>query len=297
MIILHYLFYYLVLIPISLLPFPVLYFLSDMLYVILYKLAGYRKKVVLNNIRKSFPSKSAHYHESVASGFYHHLCDLVVESIKIFTISEKQVMARMSCKNPEVMNRFWEEGRHVVISGGHYNNWELFAVAVHQFIRHHPVGIYKPLTNKFFDRKMQETRGKFGLEMLATSKVKQYFESGMTSPAAVIFGIDQSPSKAASSYWMKFLEQDTAVSFGAEKYAKDYQCPVVFGRLKKLKRGHYELEFELITEHPETEAYGFITEKGTRLLEQDIREAPEFWLWSHRRWKKKKPEVVDVNPA
>jgi len=280
--------YYCILIPVSLLPFRVLYFLSDVMYVIMYRILGYRKKVVYNNIRNSFPHETREYHFRIMNEFYHHLCDLVVESIKVFTISEQAVLERMICRNPEVFNRYFEENRSVIIAGGHFNNWELFAVAVHRFIRHRPVGIYQPLTSKFFDRKMRETRGKFGLEMLSTKKVKQFFEDEKSSLTATIFAIDQSPGSGKNSYWLNFLNQETAVSFGMEKYAAEYNYPVIFGRLNKLKRGHYELEFEELSSDPASLPYGHLTEKATTILEADILKAPQYWLWSHRRWKKKR---------
>ena len=292
MIIFIYILYYGVLIPLSLLPFGVLYGLSDFLYIVLYRLIGYRKKVVMQNIRNSFPHKSPVEHDQLAHAFFHHLCDLVVESIKIFTISEEEVLRRMTCKNPQLINRYYEQGKSVVLAGGHYNNWELFAVAVHKFIKHQPVGIYKPLSSRFFDRKMQETRGKFGLRMISTKIVKSYFEESKNSLTATIFAIDQSPGSAKTCYWMTFLNQETAVSFGAEKYAVEYDYPVLFGRLNKRKRGFYELEFEEITHHPAGTAYGFITETGTHMLEKDILKEPAYWLWSHRRWKKKREPIA-----
>jgi KDO2-lipid IV(A) lauroyltransferase len=292
MIIFSFLLYYLILIPFSLLPFGVMYALSDFLYLVLYRISGYRKKVVLQNIQRSFPQKSREEHQRIMDLFYHHLCDLVVESVKIFTISEKQVLKRMTCRNPEVLNRYFDQNKSVILAGGHYNNWELFAVAVHKFIRHKPVGIYKPLSSAFFNRKMLETRGKFGLEMLSTKDVRSFFEERSKELTATIFAIDQSPGKAKSAYWMTFLNQETAVLFGMEKYAVEYNLPVIFGRLKKLKRGHYELEFEEITTDPAQMAYGKLTEKATKMIEADIIHAPEFWLWSHKRWKKKREEAA-----
>lgn len=273
------------------LPFPVMYLLSDFLYLVIYRLAGYRKKVVMQNISRSFPQKSKTEQQQIMDAFYSHLCDLVVESIKIFSISEKQVLQRMTCRNPELMNKYFDRNKSVILAGGHYNNWELFAVAVHKFISHKPVGIYKPLSNLFFDEKMRQTRGKFGLEMLSTRDVKSFFETRSGELTATIFAIDQSPGNAKSAYWMNFLNQDTAVLFGMEKYAVEYNLPVLFGRLNKLKRGHYELEFEEITAAPAEMPYGWITEKATSMIEADIILAPEFWLWSHKRWKKKREDA------
>ncbi|MES2395371.1 MAG: lysophospholipid acyltransferase family protein [Bacteroidota bacterium] len=290
MIVFNALLYYLVIIPVSLLPFPLLYALSDGLYILFYYMLGYRKKVVLQNIRNSFPDKTEKEHIEICKKFYRHFCDLVVESLKTFTISEKEVLKRVICTNPEVIDKYFDQKRSVIIAGGHYNNWELFAVAVDALIKHKTVGIYKPLSNKYFDGKMRGTRSKYGLEMISTKEVKPFFDKHINVLTATIFGTDQSPSNPNNAYWMKFLNQDTGVLFGAEKFAKEYNYPVVYGRLNKLKRGHYSLDFTDVTETPTETAYGEITEKITLLLEKDIEAIPQYWLWTHRRWKHKRPE-------
>ncbi|MES2139792.1 MAG: lysophospholipid acyltransferase family protein [Bacteroidota bacterium] len=290
MIVFNALLYYLVIIPISLLPFPLLYALSDGLYILFYFMLGYRKKVVLQNIRNSFPDKTEKEHIEICKKFYRHFCDLVVESLKTFTISEKEVLKRVICINPELIDKYFDQKRSVIIAGGHYNNWEIFAVAVDALIKHKTVGIYKPLSNKYFDDKMRSTRGKYGLEMISTKDVKTFFDTHINVLTATIFGTDQSPSNPNNAYWMKFLNQDTGVLFGAEKFAKEYNYPVVYGRLNKLKRGHYSLDFTDVTDTPKETAYGEITEKITLLLEKDIQAIPQYWLWTHRRWKHKRPE-------
>jgi KDO2-lipid IV(A) lauroyltransferase len=290
MIVFNALLYYLVIIPVSLLPFPLLYALSDGLYILFYYMLGYRKKVVLQNIRNSFPDKTEKEHIEICKKFYRHFCDLVVESLKTFTISEKEVLKRVIFTNPEVIDKYFDQKRSVIIAGGHYNNWELFAVAVDALIKHKTVGIYKPLSNKYFDGKMRGTRSKYGLEMISTKEVKPFFDTHINVLTATIFGIDQSPSNPNNAYWMKFLNQDTGVLFGSEKFAKEYNYPVVYGRINKLKRGHYSLDFTVVTDTPTETAYGEITEKITLLLEKDIEAIPQYWLWTHRRWKHKRPE-------
>lgn len=292
MIVLNVLLYYLVIIPISLLPFPILYLLSDFLYVLFYYVVGYRKKVILGNIQRSFPNKSHEEHIRICKDFYKHFCDLILESIKTFTISNAQVQKRVICKNPEALNKYFDQNRSVIIAGGHFNNWEIFAVAVDSQIKHKAVGIYKPLTNKYFDGILRKTRSKYGLRMISTKIVKQFFEEEKSTPTATIFAIDQSPSNPHKAYWTTFLNQDTAVLFGAEKYAKDYNQVVVYGRINKEKRGHYSYEVFEITTNPKETAKGEITEKFTRMLEKDINENPQYWLWSHKRWKHKRPEGV-----
>jgi Kdo2-lipid IVA lauroyltransferase/acyltransferase len=289
MIIFSYILYYLIILPISLLPFWVLYILSDGLYYLLYHVIGYRKKVVLTNLKNSFPDREEKERILIAKKFYRHLCDLTVESIKTFTISQKQISKRVTCTNPEVMDKFFEQGKSVIMAGGHYNNWELFAVAVDALIRHQTVGIYKPLNNKFFDDEMQKTRSKYGLIMISTKKIKEFFEDNVNRLTTIIFGIDQSPSNPNNCYWMKFLNQDTGVLFGAENYAKKYNYPVVFANLEKLKRGHYNLRFLEVSSNPSLTHHGEITEQLIHLIEKDIIAKPEFWLWSHKRWKHKKP--------
>jgi KDO2-lipid IV(A) lauroyltransferase len=281
--------YYLVILPISSMPFPVLYLLSDFLYLILYRVMGYRKKIVLGNIQRSFPEKTEKEHLEICRKFYHHFCDLVVESLKTFTISQKQIEKRVVFKNSQVLNKYFDDNKSVVIAGGHYNNWEIFAVAVDALIKHKAIGIYKPLSNKYFDEKMRKTRSKYGLYMISTRDVKRVFDQEINNLTGTIFAIDQSPSNAENCYWMEFLNQDTGILFGAEKYAKEYNYPVVYGRINKEKRGHYSFEFFDVCDQPRETAYGEISEKVTRMLEQDIRNQPEYWLWTHRRWKHKKP--------
>lgn len=290
MIILNILLYYLVIIPISLLPFPLLYGLSDFLYILFYYVLGYRKKVIMGNIKRSFPEKTEAEQVAIGKKFYRHFCDLILESLKAFTISQRQVAKRVICKNPEVIDKYYNQGRSVIIAGGHYNNWELFAVGVDQAIKHKAIGIYKPLSNKFFDEKMRNTRSKYGLRMISTKAVKEEFDKDLNSLTATVFATDQSPSNPNNCYWMKFLNQDTGVLFGTEKYAKEYNYPVVYGRINKEKRGHYSFEFFDVTDAPRETEYGEITEKVTHMLEKDIRDIPQYWLWSHRRWKHKQPE-------
>jgi Kdo2-lipid IVA lauroyltransferase/acyltransferase len=285
--------YYLVIIPISRLPYPLLYGVSDLLFVLFYYILGYRKKIVLKNIQRSFPNKTTSEHSAICKEFYHHFCDLILESLKVFTISEKEVKERMVFKNPGLVNRYFERGQSMILAGGHYNNWELFAVGIDAAIKHPAIAIYKPLSNLFFDKKMRVTRGKYGLRMIATKAVKEVMDMEKNNLSMTIFGIDQSPGNPAKCYWTTFLNQDTGVLFGAEKYAKEYNYPVVFGHITKEKRGFYTFEFIEVSDHPRDTRFGEITEKVTRLIEADILQKPEHWLWSHKRWKHKRPPILD----
>lgn len=288
MIILSYILYYLVIIPISLLPFPVLYGLSNVLYFFLYHVFGYRKKVVLTNLRNSFPEKNEVEIRKIAGLFYRHLCDVIVESLKSFTISQDEILQRMVLTNPELLNGYFDRGKSIILSGGHYNNWEWIAVGLDQQMKHQTVAIYKTLTNKFFDEKMRNTRSRYGLKMISTKKVKSFLEESKDQLTATIFANDQSPRKTDNNFWMKFLNQDTAVPFGAEKFAKDYNYPVLFGSINKVKRGFYTITFEVVENDPVNSPHGYISEKTTKLLEEQIIKEPQYWLWTHRRWKHKR---------
>jgi len=271
------------------LPFRVLYVISNGLYILMYNVIGYRKKVVLQNITRSFPNKTTAEHIQITKGFYRHFCDLVLESIKVFTISQVEVNQRMKVINPDFLDRFYQQGKTVIVAGGHYNNWELFAVAIDAPIKHKAVAIYKPLSSLFFDKRMRESRSKYGLEMISTRKVADEFKRDSAPLRAIIFGIDQSPRSAEKSYWSTFLNQDTAMLFGTEKYAKEYNLPVVYARINKVSRGHYVTEFVEAIENPLNTSYGEITKRMNELLEKDILKQPEYWLWSHKRWKHKRP--------
>ncbi len=289
MVVLNFLLYYLIIIPISLLPFPVLYVISDFLYFNFYYVFGYRKAVVQQNILNSFPEMSEKDRIEICKKFYRHFSDLILESIKTFTISNKQVQKRVVCKNPEVINKYFDQKRSVIIAGGHLANWEIFAVAVDAVIKHQAVGIYTPLSNKYFDTKMRNTRSRYGLIMVSARKVKPFFDQHINDLTATIFAIDQSPSNPRSCYWTNFLNQETGVLFGTEKFGKDYNYPVLYGRINKEKRGYYSFEFFDIGDQPKDTEHGEITEKVTRLLEKDIIASPQYWLWSHKRWKHKRP--------
>jgi len=292
MIVFNILIYYLIIIPVSFLPFRVLYLFSDFLFFVLYRLAGYRTKVVRQNLENSFPAKSKAEILVIENKFYQHLCDVIVETFKSFTISEKEILRRMVLENPDLPNGYFDQGRSVLLAGGHYNNWEWIATSMNQQIKHKTFALYTPLSNKFFEQKMQRTRSKFGLGMIPITMTTSYFEENKMEVTATIFGIDQSPRKPDRCHWMKFLNQDTAVLFGLERYAKTYNYPVLFADIAKIKRGFYGLRFSLITDQPEREPHGYIVEQATHRLEAQIIHRPEFWLWTHKRWKHNRPADV-----
>lgn len=283
--------YYLVILPISYLPFFLLYRLSDFAFFMMYCVIGYRKKVVMMNIKNSFPDKTSKEHSQIAKRFYKHFCDLILEGLKGFTISKKQINKRFKMHRDGIIADLYKQEKDIVFVGGHYNNWEILALGIGMQLEHTVVGIYKPLSNKFFNEKMKKSRERFGLILAPMKQVKKFMEEEYGNPKGVIFAIDQSPHNKKTAYWTEFLNQDTAMFYGAEKYAKEYNVPVVYSVINKVKRGHYEATSRLVTAEPNTMEYGEIIKTANQFLEEDIRKAPQYWLWTHRRWKHKRDKA------
>jgi len=282
--------YYLLLVPISRLPFFILYGTSNVLYFIIYRIFGYRKAVVRTNLTHSFPKKSVAEIRDIEKAFYRHLCDIFVESIKNFTISEAAAIKRMKIVNPELLEPYFNKGQSVILVGGHYNNWELFALAIPGQIKHTPMALYSPLKNKFWDEKITSSRSKYGLHMLRIDPILKKIKKQKEEKYAVIFGSDQSPRKSQLAHFTNFLNQETAVAYGAERMAREFDIPIIAGSNIKVSRGHYKVIFKLISEDHSKFKKGEITAAFTEHLEKDILAAPQYWLWSHNRWKHQKSE-------
>lgn len=285
--------YYLILLPLSKLSFTNLYRFSDVMCFILHRIVRYRIKVVRTNLSNSFPEKSKEELSKIENEFYHHLCDTFMESIKMFSIKENEIRERFVGENMHVLDDLLPLGKDVVLAGGHLNNWEWLALYGNQVTKFRMGGVYKALSNKFFEKKMREARGKFGVLLIPTYEAFNFFEQKRNEPVAMIFATDQSPRKPEKSYWTTFLNQETGIQPGAEIMARKYEMPVVYGALIKVKRGYYKIKMIPVCQHPdELPEKGAIMEKLTRLLETEILKAPGQWLWSHRRWKHKKPSHV-----
>ena len=278
--------YYLLILPISYLPYSLLYKVSNFLSFIFKNLFKYRKEVIYKNLKNSFPEKNQYEIQNLADKFYSHFSDLIVESFKGFTISKKQITQRLQVENQYVIDKF--KNQNIILIGGHYNNWEICGQGLPNYFNHDLLAIYKPLTNKYFDKKMKNSREKFGLKMIPMKYTKRYFETSDDKPKAILFGSDQSPSNNKRAYWTEFLNQETAFLFGAEKYAMEFNWPVIYGSINKNKRGYYKVNYQIITEDPTNCNEGYIISKFAQLLENDIKYKPEYWLWSHNRWKRKK---------
>lgn len=269
-----------------LLPERILFLLSDLLYFLMYHVAGYRKKVVFENLRNSFPEYDQAKITDIAKKFYRHLSDLFLESTVIHFYSEKEIEERMHYVNPELVTNIHNSGKQIMAVMGHYGNWE-YLLTMKQATGYTMVGIYKPLANKYFERMVHRNREVYGgilipMEKIARRLLEFNREGKMVTTA---FLSDQSPIFSRIQYWTEFLGQDTPVYLGAEKLAKKLDAPVIFAKIRKTARGRYSTEFVLLCDKPgEMEGHS-ITDAHVKMLEEQIREAPEYWLWSHRRWK------------
>jgi len=282
--------YYFIVKPLSHLPFWALYPLSNFIFFFTYHVFGYRKKTVKNNLRNSFPDKSEEEIKTIQKSFFKHFCDLTLENIKLFNISKTDALDRFKLRNVEILDKYYQEGKSVILVSGHFNNWEMAAVAFDQYTPHQSICIYSPLKDKFFDEKMSQSRSKYGMQMLSKGLVSRSFISNKDKRTITIFAADQSPTYSKQVHWMNFLNQETAVFLGAEIFALKYNYPVIFLKIVKTRRGYYEGTLEVLADNPINSKQGEITELHTRTLEKLIRENPAYWLWSHKRWKRKKTE-------
>ncbi len=267
-------------------PFFMVYFWADVFYFIIYYVAGYRKKVVIDNLRKSFPEKSDAEIKVLTKKFYHHLADVTLEAIKAMTISRKQIQKRYVVENVEIPNEYFDRGQSVLLLTSHYGNWEYGMLATDMAIKHQTVALYLPLTNKYSEKYGVTRRGRFGMKMVAVQQTKSVFDGSIgNGPFGVIMAADQSPSNVERAIWRDFLHHDTACIHGPEAYARKMNMPALYMKISKPRRGHYKLTFEKLIDNPQQYEQGEITKLYFSCLEKDILECPEFWLWSHRRWK------------
>jgi Kdo2-lipid IVA lauroyltransferase/acyltransferase len=278
--------YYALIKPLSLLPFRALYALSDAAFYVVCYLIRYRRDVVMSNLRLAFPEQSEAWRWQVARRYYRHMCDLAAESIKMFSVSKDEALKRTRLTNPELTERFAEQGLSLIVTAGHYNNWELCALTSDLLVPHHVLGVYTPLRNAFMDQKIRTSRERFGMETVAKRKISEFLAANTGQLTVTLLAADQAPSPSTKTvHRMEFLGQPTEVMLGPERFSKQYGYPVLHVAMRKLRRGFYEYTLLVVEENPRDAPPGSITEGHTRLLEQQIREAPEFWLWSHKRWK------------
>ncbi len=268
------------------LPFPVMHGLSNVLYLLVYYLFGYRKQVVMENLKRSFPEKTTEEITVIARKFYRHLCDLLLESFKTLSLSKRK-MLQHAYFHPEALalfNQLAQEGKSTVSLMGHQGNWDWCGNA---FAAAAPVklfAIYRPLDNPYFDRLAYKMRTRFEGQPVPMNQTLRTLLANRQLTSTTAFIADQAPHPAGA-YWTTFLHQDTPFFMGAEKIARKLNYPVLYISIHKEKRSRYQIRAEILVADPAQAAPETIMERYARRQEQDIRLQPEIWLWSHRRWK------------
>lgn len=278
----------------TLLPLRILYIFTWPFYIVLAWIPGYRRKIIINNLRNAFPGKSNRELKKIRRRFWFHFAHLVIESLKLQHMRAEELKRRYRIKNPELLERFYSEGRSALAVFGHYGNWEWMTI-MQQFTQSRFIAVYKPLKNRFFDHYLLKLRSKYGSAIVPMSQTLRemvsYSKQGIPTITALIS--DQTPPKHEIQYWTRFLNQDTPVYLGIEKLSRKMNLPVLWFNVEMERRGYYTIEIELLTDSPQSLEKHQITEMHVRKLEEQIKKRPELWLWSHRRWKHTKPACND----
>lgn len=273
------------LILISLLPFPVIYALADFLYVVLYYIIGYRKHVVRENMKNSFPEKTAQELLKLEKKYFHFLADLILETIKMNSLSKADFHKRFYINNPEEVEQYLNKDQSVIMVTGHYGNWEWGALRFSFEFKNPFLIIFKPLTDKNMEQTINKARSRFGAVMVSMRNTLRTLIAYKENTFWTAFLGDQTPVPSEIHYYDTFLNQKTPIFLGTEKMAKLTNSAVVYGVLDRVKRGYYVIDFVTLTDKPKETAEYEITQAHTRMLENLINKRPELWLWSHKRWK------------
>ena len=271
---------------ISILPFPLFYLFSDFVCFIVYRLIGYRKKVVRNNIKLALPHLSEKERLKIEKKFYSHMCDMFLEMVKTISISQKEIEKRFTFSNMDVYYDLEKKNKSIALLCAHYASYE-WVVSMNYHINCKGFGIYKKLANPYFDKLVKRIRSKFRAELITTKETIPTIAENHKNNVLGLYGFasDQSPKANTAYHFTSFMGHVVPVHTGAEMLAKRFDMNVIFLRTKKVKRGYYEASFELLSDNAKSVPNYEITDKFLALVEQQIYEAPEYYLWTHKRWK------------
>ncbi|WP_372767962.1 lysophospholipid acyltransferase family protein [Lutibacter sp.] len=271
---------------ISMLPFSVLYAISDVVYLLVYYVIGYRKKVVLNNLRLAFPEKTDEEIVKIRKKFYRHFVDVFVEMIKSFTVSKEEVYKRYKYTNLELFDELYKDGKSVILTGPHYANWE-WIMSLDSFVKYKGYAAFTKVKNPYLNEKILRSRAKFGTNLIQTSKIIAEIKHNHKHNIQAMYGLlsDQSPQLSKTFYWSEFLGVKVPIHTGAEMLAKRFKMNMVYIETKKIKRGYYETSFSLISNETEKYPDYKLTDIFTDKVEKQIRTQPEYYFWTHNRFK------------
>ena len=271
---------------ISILPFRIFYWLSDCIYVLVYYIVGYRKKTVKENLALALPHLSDKERLEIEKKSYHHLCDMFLEMVKTMTISSEEMNKRFKITNLEVIKEYEKKGKSIMLIASHYASWE-WLITLNQKISFLGVAVYKKLANKHFDKLVRDIRSKYNTELVPTSKTIPLIANNQKNNIQCVYGLasDQSPKADRIFHWESFMGVEVPVHTGPEMLAKKYDMTVVFAKVKKVKRGYYELTIIPLSDNPKSIPDFGITHIYIKEVEKQILEAPEYYFWTHKRWK------------
>jgi Kdo2-lipid IVA lauroyltransferase/acyltransferase len=274
---------------VSMLPFRILYLFSDFAYLIVYYLIGYRKTIVRENLALAFPNLTEAERLIIEKKSYHHLCDMFLEMIKTLTISEKEIQDRFVFSNLEVYKKLEEQNKSIAMMLAHYASYE-WVISMNAYVSFSAFAIYKKIANPYFDKLVRDIRSRFKAHLITTKETIPKIVENNTKKIRSVYGFasDQSPRISSAFHWQNFMGIEVPVHTGAEMLSKKYDMNVIFLKVKKMKRGYYEASFEILSENAKAVPHYEITDAFLKLVEQQIYEAPEFYLWTHKRWKHRK---------
>lgn len=275
----------------ALLPFRFLYMLSDLFFYFLFYGIKYRRKVVHQNLSNAFPEKTPAEINSIARQYYRHLCDLLVETVKGLSLPKAELQRRFHYRNPEIFAPILQKKQSALLFGSHYGNWEWGTLSIPLVLEHTVVGIYKPLKDKALNQYLYGLRQQWGLHLAPMANAGRAVVEYRKQTSVFVFIADQTPVDVVNAHWLRFLNQDTPFLHGTEKLARSTGYPVFYVEIEKVKRGFYEVTFKEICAAGAQFAEGEMTALYAARLEAAIQREPAFWLWSHRRWKRKRPEI------
>lgn len=278
---------------ISILPFPVFYKVSDGIFVVVYYLVGYRRKTVTENLRLVFPEKSTAQIRAIRKKFYRHMVDMFLEMVKSISISDEQLKKRFAITNLEELKKARAMEKSVILACGHYASYEWMNAIQLYDVNYRGFGVYKKVKNKYFDKLAKDIRQRYNGELIATTKATKTISANQQKGILGVYAMiaDQSPRLNRARTWMPFMGVEVPVFTGTEKLSKDLDMVVLYLQVVKLKRGYYRATFVPITFTPRKEPEHFITKTYFRELEAQIRAAPEYYLWTHKRWKHRNASI------
>lgn len=267
-------------------PFWLIYRISDFLYILMFHIVSYRKSVIIKNINRCFPAKTDYEKKLIRKKFYKGLSDLLVETIKGFTLSEKELLKRYSSKGHELFEPHFDAGKDVFIISAHFGNWEWGNAKLANTFKHQTAVLYKPISNIHIEKYTKTCRGRFGVDMISIYHSMRYLLTKKPKPTAYFLVADQYPTTKEKQKMVDFFEAKTGFLHGPEDFSRQMGTPVFYLEMKRIKRGYYSMEYYPLAENAKELPTNELTQRYAKHLENSIRKQPEDWMWSHKRWKK-----------